>query len=85
MFVDTHCHLTMMEQRDINITKLFKQLQDNSFVLLIDIGTLPSDILHREKYNADAKAHNIDLLFTVGIWPSEGAINNRFDQVKELE
>ncbi|MGL4981841.1 MAG: TatD family hydrolase [Treponemataceae bacterium] len=85
MFVDTHCHLTSVENKGIQIDSLFQELSAKNFQFLLDIGTECNDLQKRKKYIATAQKHTLDLRFSAGIWPSQEASLDRFNQIHELK
>lgn len=46
--IDSHAHLAMMAEREIEPETLLARLRDEGFVRLIDVGTRPSDLHPRE-------------------------------------
>ncbi len=95
MFTDTHCHLSYLGDRGINLSELLTGLVENSVALVIDAGTRSADITERKQLITAAlngidnveireKAYNI-IYYSVGVWPDADAIADRFEQIKILE
>lgn len=90
MFTDTHCHLSMMQQRDIDIIKFFKEYYDKEekSAFLVDIGTKADDFFERIKIKEKAlEASGTDnyLYFSAGIWPSKEDADNNKEVCAQLE
>ncbi len=95
MFTDTHCHLSYLGDRGINLPVLLEQLVAENFALVIDAGTKCNDITERkqliscalqsmDKPETAVKASDI-IYYSVGVWPDAGAITNRFEEIQILE
>ena len=76
MFTDTHCHLAMMQQREIALADFFKEYysKDDDGAFLVDIGTEVDDFFERIKLKdiaEQAAGTSSFLYFSAGIWPSK--------------
>lgn len=95
MFTDTHCHLSYLGDRGINLPELLAAMVEQDFALVIDAGTRCADITERKQLISAAleamespelrqKAHD-SIWYSVGVWPDAGAIQNRAEEIKILE
>lgn len=90
MFTDTHCHLSMMQTRGINLADFFKDYYDaeDQGALLVDIGTEVEDFYERVKIREvaqEAVGTSCFLYFSAGIWPAKEDVCNRKDECAVLE
>ena len=94
MFLDTHCHLSTIKQKDIELTDLLENLAKEDFSFILDIGTHCDDLDIRKKNVEDSiinikdevlreKAKNM-IFYSAGIWPAPEAINDAENQMKTL-
>ena len=90
MFTDTHCHLSMMQEREINLIDFFKDYYDadEKDAMLVDIGTKADDFLERQKIKElaeEAVETSSFLYFSAGIWPSKEDADNYKTECTVLE
>ena len=94
MFLDTHCHLSTIKQKDIELTDLLENLAKEDFSFILDIGTHCDDLDIRKK-NVEDSIININdevlrekakkmIFYSAGIWPAPEAINDAENQMKTL-
>jgi TatD DNase family protein len=77
---DTHAHLSMIENRGVPIIPKITELFASGMAGIIDIGTEADDLAKRfAQYSSFEK-----IWFSAGIWPSQEAIENRFEVMKQL-
>ncbi len=95
MLTDTHCHLSYIGERGIDLSQLLKTAFDEGFRLIVDAGTKCDDLPLRQKIisqavekiedqNARNKIQDI-IKHTAGIWPEPEAIKNRAEECRTLE
>ncbi len=85
MFSDTHCHLSHIEERGEDLSKLLASMQQQGFPFVLDIGTKPGDFsmrLGKIRACGDIPAF---LHFTCGLWPDGEVIADRHNMMKALE
>ncbi len=101
MFSDTHCHLSHLVERGVDLTELFGVLAEGGYRLAFDIGTKSGDFsdrltrireasarkgeAERPSFRPDAAGIPPFVHFSCGIWPDADAIADRFDAVKSLK
>lgn len=95
MFTDTHCHMSHFCERGMDTTLLIQELVTIKTPFVLDAGTLCNDLPSRVQllYGfidllADDSQKNAarDLFrFSAGIWPDIEAIEDRVNQMAELE
>lgn len=95
MYLDTHCHLSTIKEKEIDLTFLLENLVKENFDFILDIGTHCDDLDFRQK-NVENAIINIEnkeiadkakkiIYYTVGIWPAPEAINDSENQIKILK
>ncbi|TAH47932.1 MAG: TatD family deoxyribonuclease, partial [Treponema sp.] len=47
MLSDTHCHLSHISERGVDLSKLLSDMRSSSFSFVLDIGTKPGDFVPR--------------------------------------
>ncbi len=90
MLTDTHCHLAMMQQRDIALADFFKEYynKEEKGAFIVDIGTEVDDFFERIKIKEiaeEAVGTSSFLYFTAGIWPSKQDVDNCRQVCADLE
>lgn len=91
MFLDTHCHLSTIKEKNIDLTNLLENLVQEDFWFILDIGTHCDDLDIRKKNveNALSKSEIAEkakkmIFYSAGIWPAPEAINDAENQMKTL-
>ena len=95
MFSDTHFHLQHTFERGINIAVDLDTMATRNCFFALDIGTHCDDLESRRLVALEVinnipdstnrtKAKEM-LFFSAGIWPAAEAINQRHQQIKQLE
>jgi len=94
MFLDTHCHLSTIKEKDIQLDALLENLAKEDFWFILDIGTHCDDLDFRQENVKNAiiniKDKNIAekakkmIFYSAGIWPAPEAINDAENQMKTL-
>ena len=95
MLTDTHCHLSYLGERGLDLSAVLEAAADADFRLIIDAGTKCADLLERRALIADAlnaindaekhqKAAAL-IRYTAGIWPDAAAIADRENECRALE
>ncbi len=80
-YIDTHAHLSMLDERGIAANTLLDSLFAGGFGAVVDIGTLSDDLPARlGRFGDYARVR-----FTAGIWPSREAIARKGEAIRELE
>jgi len=95
MLSDTHCHLSYLGERGLDLSAILENLADDDFRLVIDAGTNSDDLPERRALVSSALAQITDIeksrkaaalvKFTAGIWPDPTAIANRTEECRTLE
>ena len=95
MLSDTHCHLSYLGERGLDLSAILENLADDDFRLVIDAGTNSGDLPERRALVSSALAQITDIeksrkaaalvKFTAGIWPDPTAIANRTEECRTLE
>ena len=95
MLTDTHCHLSYLGERGLDLSAVLEGAAEADFRLIIDAGTKCDDLPERRALVADALAHIPDaekkqkaaalIRYTAGIWPDPVAIANRENECRTLE
>ncbi|GMO47404.1 MAG: YchF/TatD family DNA exonuclease [Termitinemataceae bacterium] len=78
--VDTHAHLSYLDERGMDSQTITMQLFDAGFSQIIDIGTNATDLPGRIK----AFSHFNNVRYAAGIWPHREAISDRQNQIDLL-
>ena len=91
MFLDTHCHLSTIKEKDIQLDALLENLAKEDFWFILDIGTHCDDLDFRQENveNALSKSEIAEkvkkiIFYSAGIWPAPEAINDAENQMKTL-
>ena len=95
MLTDTHCHLSYLGERGLDLSAVLEAAADADFRLIIDAGTKCADLPERRALIADAlnvindaekhqKAGAL-IRYTAGIWPDAAAIADRENECRALE
>lgn len=94
MFSDTHCHLSHLVERGVDLGALFSDLSREGCRLAFDIGTKSGDFSPRlervrEGFNRSEETEGAlgvprFVHFSCGIWPEAEAIADRFSVMKVL-
>lgn len=90
MYSDTHCHLSHIKDRGVDLTALFGDMVRDGFRFVLDIGTKPGDFSRRLEAVSEACARLPDATIpeffhmSCGIWPDARFIADRVDSVKIL-
>ncbi len=85
MFSDTHCHLSHIEERGEDLSRLIAEMDARRFPFVLDIGTKPADFegrLNKVRNAADLPSF---LHFTCGLWPDGDVIADRHNALSALE
>ena len=95
MLTDTHCHLSYLGERGLDLSEVLENAAAENFRLVIDAGTKSGDLPERRALVSAALAHIADkekkdkaaslVKYTAGIWPDPGAIANRTEECRTLE
>ena len=95
MFTDTHCHLSYLSEKGLNLSELLVQLCDENFRFILDASTLADDLEPRLQAVRSAVSAvddanlrekiNAMIHYSAGIWPDPDSIRNRAEKVKVLE
>ena len=95
MLTDTHCHLSYLGERGLDLSAVLEAAADADFRLIIDAGTKCADLPERRALIADAlnvindaeKRQKAGALirYTAGIWPDAAAIADRENECRTLE
>ncbi|MBO4508997.1 MAG: TatD family hydrolase [Spirochaetaceae bacterium] len=95
MLTDTHCHLSYLGERGLDLSAVLEAAADSDFRLIIDAGTKCADLPERRALVADAlnaikdaeKRQKAGALirYTAGIWPDAAAIADRKNECRTLE
>lgn len=95
MLTDSHCHLSYMQERGLDLSQILKTAFNDGFRLIIDAGTKSDDLSFRHKVISDAIEKISDekarktlysiVKYTAGIWPAPEAIKNREEECRTLE
>ena len=80
-YIDTHAHLSMLDERGIAARPLIESLFNDGFGGIVDVGTLPGDLHERIARFGDFPR----VRFTAGIWPGQEAIAAIDEGMRELE
>lgn len=84
MLCDSHCHLSMLDERGVSTEDLFSIRLKNSFSHLMDIGIDCDDLPGRIKFRDLAAKNSICLKFSAGVFPSKDSILHRKDCIQQL-
>ena len=95
MLTDTHCHLSYLGERGLDLSAVLENVAEENFRLIIDAGTKCGDLTERRALVSSALAQITDaekrnkaaalVKFTAGIWPDPDAIKNREEECRTLE
>ena len=93
MLTDTHCHLSYLTERGLDLSEVLRTAAEEHFRLIIDAGTKSDDLPERRALVADALSkisaavpQAMPLIrYTAGIWPAPDAIANRNEECQKLE
>lgn len=95
MLTDTHCHLSYLGERGLDLSAVLEAAAEADFRLIIDAGTKCADLPERRALIADAlnaindaeKRQKAGALirYTAGIWPDAAAIADRENECRTLE
>lgn len=95
MLLDTHCHLTTIQSREVDLSELFFEIAKQDFSFVLDIGTHCDDIQVRKNAvkQAISKIQDTDIqkklektiFYTAGIWPAPEAIENPVYEIETLK
>ena len=95
MLTDTHCHLSYLGERGLDLSAVLENAAEENFRLIIDAGTKCGDLTERRALvsfalaqitNAEKRNKAAALVkFTAGIWPDPDAIKNREEECRTLE
>lgn len=89
MFTDSHCHLCHLSQKEPNFPLILKEMQEEQFLFVMDIGTDAGDFAQRHQAVAYAwnKGGRIPdfIHFSAGLWPARTAIEHRQAAMTALE
>lgn len=95
MLTDTHCHLSYLGERGLDLSAVLENAAEENFRLIIDAGTKCGDLTERRALVSSALAQITDeekrnkaaalIKFTAGIWPDPDAIKNREEECRTLE
>jgi len=94
VYSDTHCHLSHLVERGVDLGSLFADLAREGYRLALDIGTKPGDLAGRiERVREGASRSGIDhdgaglpsfAHFTCGLWPDGSVIADRWEALRLL-
>jgi TatD DNase family protein len=80
-YIDTHAHLSMLDERGIETEPLLDSLFRSAFGAIIDIGTVADDLASRlERFKSYDRVR-----FSAGIWPDQDAIRSVESEMGKLE
>lgn len=80
-YIDTHAHLSMLEERGIETEALLDSLFRSDFGAIIDIGTVADDLASRHgRFKGYERVR-----FSAGIWPEQDAIRSVESEMEKLE
>lgn len=95
MLTDTHCHLSYLGERGLDLSAVLENAAEENFRLIIDAGTKCGDLTERRALVSSALAQITNaekrnkaaafVKFTAGIWPDPDAIKNREEECRTLE
>lgn len=95
MFSDTHCHMTHLGERGLDTALLVKEFVSSEMPFVLDAGTQCNDLPARIQLvyslidllpnDAEKQAARTMFRFSAGIWPGVEAIENRDEQIAELQ
>ncbi len=96
MFIDTHCHMHMIQKRGFDMSSLMNELVDTKVPFVLDIGTEHDDLpmhidfitnLIESALDNDIKKKQAYQMFyfSAGLWPGTESIVNREKYVNEIE
>jgi TatD DNase family protein len=95
MLTDTHCHLSYLGERGLDLSAVLNAAADEDFRLVIDAGTKCDDLTERRAIitgalndinDAEKRQKAAALIrYTAGIWPDPAAIANRENECRTLE
>ncbi len=95
MYADTHCHMSMIKDRKVDMSLLFNELVDTKVPFVLDIGTKYNDLpihidfiskLIESSLTEDKRKIAHDMFhFSAGLWPGLEEILNRQEYVKSIE
>lgn len=95
MLTDTHCHLSYLGERGLDLSAVLEATADADFRLIIDAGTKCADLPERRAliddalnaiYDAEKRQKAGALIrYTAGIWPDAAAIADRENEFRTLE
>ncbi len=85
MYFDTHCHLLLIEERDINLKDIIKRALNNKVKHLLDVSVGLDDFFKRlSKIEELNKTFNINIYLSAGI-PPYYADKRKNDDIQELD
>ena len=84
MLCDSHCHLSMLDERGVDVVELFQNHLKNSFAYLMDIGIDCDDLPGRVHFLDLAAKNSVCLKMSAGIFPSEDSILDRRNCLQRL-
>lgn len=79
-YIDTHAHLSLLDERGIDTESLLDELFDDGCAAVIDIGVEEQDLSARQKRFSRYKK----IWYSSGLWPSEQNIARRRTAVERL-
>ncbi len=95
MLTDTHCHLSYLGERGLDLSAVLENAAEENFRLIIDAGTKCGDLTERRALVSSALAQITDaekrnkaaalVKYTAGIWPDPEAIKIRDAECRTLE
>lgn len=85
MFCDTHCHLSHISERGIDLSSLLADLEAQQTPFIMDIGTKPGDLQARLSKITDIGPIPSFLFFSCGLWPDSQVIARRKESLQLLE
>ncbi|MDC7219701.1 MAG: TatD family hydrolase [Spirochaetales bacterium] len=79
--IDSHTHLTHIQEKDVNLQELFLELERRNFSWILDAGVSEKNFEDRISHLANYEK----LLFSVGIHPedAEGNLTERLIQIRK--
>lgn len=94
MYSDTHCHLSHLAERGLDLGSLFTELSREGYRLSFDIGTKPGDLpgrIERVREGASRAGIGLDgaglppyVHFSCGLWPDGAVIAEREEALRLL-
>lgn len=84
MLCDSHCHLSMLDERGISTEELFSIHLKNSFSYIMDIGIDCDDLPERIRFRDLAAKNSLCLKSSAGIFPAKDSILNKADCLVRL-